>query len=266
MTNSRYPSLEAYLQDGPLDVDGRLDDGGGAVFGLKGRELEATVLFADVAGFTSRTVDLSPVETLAFVNNYISWVTHEALRDRPGVIDKYVGDEIMVVFSKELGSADLFLDAVQAARRMGEYDPLGFYPHMGLASGPVVVGYLGTSQHRSVAVFGAPVALAARCAGYRPENGPENYSALVSFPDAEWSGRRFAEVFPADNYGHPWEEVPAAPWTPKNLAEIQVRSIVKTAFWIPSPGADASTRAREGVEWLRSVGHYRSPEGTVTPE
>ncbi|MEX2291804.1 MAG: hypothetical protein WD794_15945 [Mycobacteriales bacterium] len=83
MSNAHFPSLEAYLQDGPLDVDGALDDGGGASFSLKGRELEATVLFADVAGFTRRTADLGPVETLAFVNNYVCWVTHEALRGRP---------------------------------------------------------------------------------------------------------------------------------------------------------------------------------------
>ena len=74
------------------------------MFPVKGREIEATVLFADITAFTSRAGDLTPEQTLFFVNNFFAWITAEALRHRPGIVDKYIGDEMMIVFSKEFGS------------------------------------------------------------------------------------------------------------------------------------------------------------------
>jgi class 3 adenylate cyclase len=55
-----------------------LDDGWGAQFAVKGRELEATILFADIADFSGRTADLTPTETLAYVNNFFAWISAEA--------------------------------------------------------------------------------------------------------------------------------------------------------------------------------------------
>src|SRR5271165_3634614 len=108
----RYNSLEDFLTSNPLTVDGQVDDGWGAMFPVKGREIDATILFSDISGFSRRTLDLSPTETLIFVNNFFSWISAEALRGQPGIVDKYIGDEIMVVFSKEFGSDDPFADAV----------------------------------------------------------------------------------------------------------------------------------------------------------
>ena len=97
----RYPfhSLEDFLIANDLTVDGQLDDGWGAPFPVKGREIEATVLFAHISAFSARSLGLSAVETLAFVNNFFAWITAEALRGRTGIIDKYIGDEVMVVFA-----------------------------------------------------------------------------------------------------------------------------------------------------------------------
>ena len=140
----RYHSLEDFLIGTVTHVDGQLDDGWGAVFPVKGREIEATVLFADISSFSRRTIDLTPAETLVFVNHLFAWVTAEALSGRPGIVDKYIGDELMVVFSKEFGSTDPFRDAVQGARAMSENDAWAFCPHIGIASGRVIVGYVGT--------------------------------------------------------------------------------------------------------------------------
>ena len=93
-TRYTYNTLEDFLISHPLDVDTEMDDGWGAKFPIKGIELEATVLFADISGFTRRTADLRSTETLRFVNNFFSWITAEAIKDRPCIVDKYIGDGI----------------------------------------------------------------------------------------------------------------------------------------------------------------------------
>ena len=94
----RYNSLEDFLATNRLSVDDQLDDGGGVPFPVKGREIDATVLFADITGFSGRTLDLSATETLIFVNHFFMWISVESLQGRPGIVDKYIGDAIMVVF------------------------------------------------------------------------------------------------------------------------------------------------------------------------
>ena len=165
-----YNSLEDFLATNPLSVDAQVDDGWGAFFPVKGREIDASILFSDISGFSKRTLDLSPTETLIFVNHFFAWISAEALRGRPGIVDKYIGDEIMIVFSKEFGSDDPFVDAVQTARCIAQ-DAWAFDPHIGIASGPVTVGYVGTPIRYNCSVFGAAVALAARCAPSNPKRG-----------------------------------------------------------------------------------------------
>ncbi|MEQ8754578.1 MAG: adenylate/guanylate cyclase domain-containing protein [Coleofasciculus sp. G1-WW12-02] len=153
MVQYRYNSLEDYLISNPLTVDGTLNDGWGASFPVKGREIEATILYSDISYFSARTLELSSTEILIFVNNFFAWITAEALRETHGIVDKYIGDEIMIVFSKEFGSEDPFKEAVQAASWMSEHDPLGFCPHTGISSGLVTVGYVGTPI-KYLAVYG----------------------------------------------------------------------------------------------------------------
>src|SRR6202043_2924970 len=58
MAQIRYPfhSLEDFLISHELSVDGVLDDGGGALFPVKGKEIQASVFFADITAFSSRTL------------------------------------------------------------------------------------------------------------------------------------------------------------------------------------------------------------------
>lgn len=259
----RYPfhSLEDFLVSNLLTVDGDPDDGWGAPFPVKGREINATVLFADIAGFSSRTAHLDPTETLAFVNNFFSWITAQALRGRPGIVDKYIGDEVMVVFSEEFGSEDPFVDAVQTARWMGQNDAHAFMPHVGIASGVVIVGYVGTPLKYSCSVFGAPVALAARCAAIRPP-GEGPISSYMTFPASEWKDRDFAEVITAQRVResdgshsqvpHGWELSDVRSVAIKNLPDLEVRQILNKAAWLPSQSAQ--DRARETVDVIRAAG------------
>jgi class 3 adenylate cyclase len=262
----RYNSLEDFLVSNQLTVDGRLNDGWGAVFPIKGREIQATILFADIAGFSRRTLDLSPTETLIFVNNFFAWISAEALPDSNGIVDKYIGDELMIVFSKEFGSQDPFLEAIEAARWMAEHDALSFTPHMGIASGPVIVGYVGTPVKYNCSVFGSPVALAARCAAIRPEMGEDGpmFSSSIVFPAGEWGERVFSSVFPPEKYKdidgsikerpHAWDLRSPRKVKPKNLPECEVREIVTCSMHLPSQSAEE--RARASLDLLRAHGRY----------
>ena len=271
----RYPirSLEDFLIGTPLNADAQLNDGWNAYFPVKGCELEATILFSDITSFSARTLDLTPVETLVFVNNFFSWITAEALRGRKGVIDKYIGDEIMVVFSEDFGSEDPFREAVETARFMAEHDAHSYLPHIGLASGRVVIGYVGTPMKYSATVLGAPVAMAARCAGVSPDI-PEDtfYSTSISFPDESWAGRDFNEVFPPRKIRtneaereagspefieepHAWQLLDPQTIELKNLPDTAIRTIINKGGHFPSTPAE--DRARESVKWMRDQGFYR---------
>jgi len=260
----RYHSLEDFLIANCLTVDGQLDDGWGATFPVKGREIDATVLFADITAFSSRTADLSPTETLAFVNTFFAWVSAEALQGRNGIIDKYIGDEVMIVFSKEFGSADPFGEAVQAARWMADNDAHSFRPHIGLASGRVIVGYVGTALRYNCSVFGAPVALAARCAAVRPEPSSNLAPCSIVFPESEWQDRSLDTLFPATRHHlpdgsaeerpHSWESLQPREVIMKSLGTVRVRELIRRAMWFPSESP--MDKARRDVASLLGSGRY----------
>ncbi len=128
----RINSLEDFLISTALTVDGQLDDGWGASFPVKGREIDASILFSDIASFSRRTLSLSPAETLIFVNHFFAWITAEALRSRNGIVDKYIGDEMMIVFSKEFGSEDPFEELCTRQDGWLKTTPSAFAPTLGL--------------------------------------------------------------------------------------------------------------------------------------
>lgn len=260
----QYHSLEDFLASTSTHVDAVLDDGFGFKFPVKGREIDAVVLFADISGFSTATVEMTPAETLVYVQNFFAWITAEALHGRPGIVDKYIGDEVMVVFSTEFGSEDPFVDAVQAAAAMSRRDVHAYRPHMGIAAGPVIVGYAGTAMRYNVSVFGAPVALAARCAGIRPADTDRVISSTIVFPGDNWGSRDLDEVLPLriirdeDGTERPDfrvfelqdpREVPM-----KGLGSVEVREIYNTGMWGPMQSAEE--RARASLAALHSNGRY----------
>jgi class 3 adenylate cyclase len=263
MVKYRFNTLEDFLISSTLTIDGQLDDGWGAIFPAKGREIEATILFADISFFSSRTLDLSPAETLIFVNNFFAWVTAEALREGFGIIDKYIGDEMMVVFSNEFGSNDPFTEAVHAARWISENDALSFMPHIGIASGKVIIGYVGTPTKYNCSVFGAPVALAARCASVKPEKNKFVSSSIV-FPANEWRDRDFGEIFPPKKIMNPdggfyeqplgWEMADSRTVNLKNIGAFWVQEVLKRTMHFPTISAE--DRAKLSLEILHKNGRY----------
>ena len=268
--SARYSSLDDFLISNPFTVDAAVAFGPELTYPVKGREIEATVLFSDISAYSARTLDLSPPETLSFINQFFSWVTAMALQGTHGIIDKYIGDEMMIVFSREFGSDEPFAEAVKVARRMGEDDFFAFVPHVGIASGSMIVGYAGTPLMYNCSVFGAPVALAARCAGIQPnvseetEYGMPSYSCSITFPEVEWAGRNFEELFPPTRYEEngqivleqptTWELLSPRTVEPKNIGNLDIRQAIDRGFHIPDTAPEDS--ARQVVADMREANRY----------
>ena len=137
---------------------------------LGGEVREATVLFADIRGFTSLSEGMPPEELLHLLNAYLGRMSRVIEKEK-GVIDKYIGDEVMAIFGAPLPSSDHALRAVMAATRMlaelqqfnteeGRRAPLRI--GIGIASGLVVAGNVGSPERLNYTVLGDTVNLASR--------------------------------------------------------------------------------------------------------
>jgi class 3 adenylate cyclase len=244
-----------------LDVDGLLDDGFGAVFPVKGRILDAAVLFADLRSFSSRTSKLSPIETLILANNFFAWISAEGLKGRPGIVDKYIGDEVMVIFSKDFGSEDPLAEAVDAGRWMVERDYLGFFPHIGIAAGQVVVGCVGTPLKYNCSVYGRAVTLAQRCCQITDAQGP------IALPAESWGDRKLEQVLtkrtlkpldgPEFDVPVSWKMLPARKVTLKGGEELEILEIADADEAVTLIPQTLEERAREAFAGLEKEGSYR---------
>ncbi len=275
MTTYPYNSLDDFLKSHRLDVDGLLDDGWGAPFPVKGRIIDAVVLFADMTSFSTRSSELSPVEMLIFANNFFAWMSAEGLKKSHGIVDKYIGDEMMVVFAKDFGSEDPFADAVNAGRWMVENDLLDFNPHIGIAAGEVVVGYVGTPMKYDCSVFGSPVTHAQRCCQIKERQGS------IAILASDWADRKLEQVLTKRKMTRPdgKESELDVPWKmfrPKKVnvkqREIEIIELahdtggaIRGAFLIPLDGGPALTgelataqgRARLAFEALKKEGAFK---------
>ncbi len=139
---------------------------------LGGEERVVTVLFADLRGFTPLSEGLSAPDLVALLNRYLDRMS-AALEAEGGVIDKYIGDEIMALFGAPVAAPDSADRAVRAALAMRAAlaalnrelaaegrPPLGF--GVGINTARVVAGNIGSHRRLNYSVIGDGVNLAAR--------------------------------------------------------------------------------------------------------
>jgi len=139
---------------------------------LGGRSQQVTILFADIANFTSLAERLGPQETVTLLNEYFSEMV-EVIFEHGGILDKYIGDAIMAVFGAPLSSAHDADNAVRTAIRMQQVlvsfnarraqagaPPLDM--RIGINSGSVVAGNIGSARRMDYTVVGDSVNLASR--------------------------------------------------------------------------------------------------------
>jgi adenylate cyclase len=148
---------------------------------------QATVLFSDIRHFASITETLGADETVHMLNAYFTEMVDVVLR-HGGILDKYIGDAIMAVFGAPLvvpRDADNAVAAsIEMTRALDRYNQqrtsCGLEPievGIGISTGEVVAGSVGTAKRMDYTVIGESVNLAARLEGANKHYGT---SVLVS--------------------------------------------------------------------------------------
>ncbi|MCA9980531.1 MAG: response regulator [Anaerolineales bacterium] len=141
-------------------------------FALGGSHVEATAMFSDIRDFTHITKTQGPAVTIQLLNDYFAYMI-DAIGKEGGIVNQMVGDGLMAIFGAPLPHEDHAQRAVQAAIRMRRciktfnqkqlaHGRVPIEIGIGIASGPVIAGYLGTQIRATYTCVGDTVNLAAR--------------------------------------------------------------------------------------------------------
>ncbi len=142
---------------------------------LKGERSVLSVLYADIRGSTSLAEHTEPELYIGFINDYLSRMT-EVILSHQGTLDKFVGDEVMALLGAPFPQPDHALRAVRVGLEMQRAHqtvmetwraqgvaaaPIG----IGIATGEVIVGEMGSAQRSDYTVIGRAANLGARICG-----------------------------------------------------------------------------------------------------
>lgn len=142
------------------------------VAGAEGERVRAVILFSDLRGFSSYSEGRDPEEVVSQLNEYFDRMVG-CIRGEGGVVDKFIGDAIMAVFTGATGASDPASAAVGAARQMRRelrllnerWRERGVEPFdngIGIHIGDVVQGPIGSVDRKEWTVIGDAVNTAAR--------------------------------------------------------------------------------------------------------
>jgi adenylate cyclase len=169
--------LSSFARYVPRDVVRTLLGSGGEAR-LAGELKTLTVFFSDIAGFTTLAEQMTPEALVELLGGYFDESTR-ILADKRGTVDKFIGDGIMAFWGApaELpGGADehaalaceaavLYQRKIVESRKEGEPWAQSVSVRIGLATGPVLVGNIGSHERMNYTVMGDTVNLAARLEG-----------------------------------------------------------------------------------------------------
>ena len=148
---------------------------------LGGEKRDMTVLFSDIRGFTSFSEQLDPQELVVLLNEYLTAMTNVVYR-YDGVLDKYMGDAIMAFWNGPVNQPDharraclTALDMLQTLRDLHDrWHARGIPPlnmGVGLNTGPMSVGNMGSDTRFDYTVMGDAVNLGSRLEATNKEYG-----------------------------------------------------------------------------------------------
>jgi class 3 adenylate cyclase len=152
---------------GPRLADRLLEEPSMAELG--GREAEVSVLFADLAGFTAYSDDRPPIEVVEMLNTYWADAVPTVTEREGGLIERFAGDAILVVFNALDDQPDHAVHAVRAAVEMQQSAEETARDHagwprfrIGVNTGPAALAIVGGGQQRSFTAIGDTTNVAAR--------------------------------------------------------------------------------------------------------
>jgi len=143
---------------------------------LGGEMKEITVLMSDLRGFTSLAEGIPPENIITMINNYLH-IMVQIIDKYKGTIIEFIGDAIMVIFGAPIWSPEQATSAVACALEMqlamgevNEWNRVHSLPEIsmgiGINSGPVIVGNIGSEKRTKYGCVGANVNLTSRIESY----------------------------------------------------------------------------------------------------
>ncbi|MBX9808861.1 CHASE2 domain-containing protein, partial [Candidatus Gracilibacteria bacterium] len=165
---------------------------------LGGEQRELSVFFSDIAGFTTISEKLSPENLFWLMSLYLSRMT-DILKVEGGTLDKYIGDAVMGFFGAPVAQSDHAIRACKTAVAMRKALPelnnliaergiMRVDFRIGISSGDVMVGNIGSKEHFNYTVLGDTVNLASRLEATGKEY---DVNIIISEGTREKIGERF---------------------------------------------------------------------------
>lgn len=162
---------------------------------LGGEERYMTAMFTDVKGFSTFSEKVTPTQLVSFLNKYLTLFSNVILENH-GTIDKYEGDAIIAFFGAPISFEDHAWKACISAVRMKQAEvrfneemlasgeiPSPINTRIGINTGPMVVGNMGTDAKMNYTMMGNAVNLAARLEGVNKQ-----YHSWILVSEETWKG------------------------------------------------------------------------------
>ena len=165
---------------------------------LGGEERNLSILFSDIRGFTTISEQLTPSQLMDQLNEYLEEMS-EAVMERQGLVDKYIGDAVMAFWGAPLVDPDHARNACESVlAMMAALDHLNerwakegkppFKIGVGISTGDVVVGNMGSKRRFNYSIIGDEVNFSARIEGLTKQYGvycligQTTYEAIKNIP------------------------------------------------------------------------------------
>jgi class 3 adenylate cyclase len=152
---------------------------------LKGEERIATVLFTDIYDYTTIAESLTPPQTVEMLNEYYNLLV-EIVQKHNGVVNKFIGDAVMVLFNIPIEDPRHASNAIVCAQKIVEKSEAHTFTNgiklktrAGINTGAVVAGNLGSTERYEYTVIGDSVNIAQRL-----ENLNKNYGTSILFSES----------------------------------------------------------------------------------
>ena len=223
-------------------------------YSMRAESKQMTVMFCDMRDFTRLSEQMAPAELQAFLNTVFSRLTHVISAHR-GTVDKYMGDCVMAFWGAPIDTPDhaalavrAALDMADAVRELNQVHRANGLPEIsagiGINSGVMSVGDMGSTERRSYTVVGDAVNLASRLEGLSGHYGVEIVASATT-----------RELAP----GYVWQE----------LDSVLVKGKAQAVAVFTPLAADAAAPAQQLVQkaqlerWAQVLEAYRRQDWAV---